>query len=176
MDRMLLRFRSLGNTFPCGGRGGWSALSRGGSDPGTPKLLLRTPSGERTRGGWRTHLSHPFNQSLPSPKVPSPAGSRVGAPAVLEAEAHFPGRTKRTAGGPPEGSAAAASGCHPGSPARVCHRSLGDERGPVRLDRRVRTAGGGQKVRAQCSLFPLIPVPRTREAHFAGGSGCRRSD
>ena len=25
-------------------------------------------------------------------------------------------------------------------------------------------------------LFPLTPAPSTGEAHFAGGSGCRRSD
>ena len=35
------------------------------------------------------------------------------------------GRTGRIAGGPLVGSAAGASGCRPGSPARACRRSLG---------------------------------------------------
>lgn len=109
-------------------------LCRAASDPGShPRQLLRTPCGERKKGEQRTPLTHPLTQSVPSPEVPSPAGSRVGALAVLGEAAHSPGRTERTAGVLPVGSAVVASGCHPGSPARACRRSLWGTHGRVRL-------------------------------------------
>lgn len=98
------------------------SLSKGESHP---RLLLRAPCRGRKGSGQRTHLTHPFTQSLPNPEVPSPVGSTAGALAVLEAKAHSPGRTERTAGVLPAGSAAVASGCRLGSPAQVCHHSLG---------------------------------------------------
>lgn len=106
-------------------------LCRVASDPGShPRQPLHVGKGRKVE--QRTPLRYPFTQSAPSPEVPSLAGSRVGALAVLGAEAHSPGRTERTAGVLPVGSAVGASGCHLGSPAQVCRRSLWGVHGQVR--------------------------------------------
>ena len=70
MDRRLLRFRSLGNTFPCRGRvGGQPALGGWGLMQETPRLLRTAPCAE----GWGTGVGG--GRREPSPYLPSPRGT-----------------------------------------------------------------------------------------------------